>query len=175
MRTFWCGTALIMAGLASDQARACMANAPLDLADISYADVIVVGRIADYHIVPDEAFRRQMGRSDAGPGMLMSDYARFTIQVDEVLRGQAPATLSVTWDNSTFSEPASMSAGPFVIALRRPNSGMPPLRGPSATVGPGPDPSALTVLQAPCSAPFIFETRSEEARSIRRRLAARPH
>ena len=56
--------------------------------DVSYADVVVIGRISNYRIVRDEAFRRRML---ASPGLsadmrrmyedprqsLMTDYARF--------------------------------------------------------------------------------------------------
>ena len=71
---------------------------------------------------------------------LLPDYARFDVQVKEVLVGRAPNRLSVTWDNSTFGEPEQMAAGPYLIALRRPGSASPPLRGPSATIFPTPDP-----------------------------------
>lgn len=139
--------------LAGRPAHACMTMAPLELVDVKYADVVVEGRISDYKVDnPD----------------FLSGYARFTILVDEVLVGSAPQTLTVTWDNSTFAEPGTMSAGPFVIALRDPRSGMPPLRGPSATSLPNPEPANLTVLQAPCSIAFIFPSESAEASAIRR-------
>jgi hypothetical protein len=182
MRALWCSLALTLTCVSGERARACTADAPLNLIDIGYADVVVIGRVSDYHIVRDEEFRREMLSSRElsremqqfyeGPDLLLPDYARFNIQVDEVLAGQAPATLSVTWDNSTFEEPLTMATGPFLIALRRPNSGTPPLRGPSATVLSSPDPSALTVLQAPCSTPFIFESDSEAARTIRQSLSS---
>jgi hypothetical protein len=104
---------------------------------------------------------------------LMSDYAAFEVQVDKVLLGKAPHRLSVTWDNSTFGEPKSMGAGPYLFALRRPSSPTPPLRGPSATILPNREPGSLTVLQAPCSSPFIFEGASRQAREIRQILGER--
>jgi len=102
----------------------------------------------------------------------ISDYARFDIQVEQVLIGQARRKLSVTWDNSTFAEPNQMTSGRYLIALRRPSSASPPLRGPSATILASPDPNALTLLQAPCSRAFIYDAESEEARTLQTILHA---
>jgi len=101
-----------------------------------------------------------------------TDFARFDIDVDEVLIGKAPKTLLVTWDNSTFSEPEEMQSGPFLIGLRNATSQLPPLRGPSAAVFPDPDPTVLTVLQAPCSSAFIIDVGTNEANAIRDFLKA---
>jgi hypothetical protein len=156
--------------------QACRVVGRLDLSDIRYADLVVVGRITRYRIVPDLAGRHYLRRlypNEVHDGVL-GDYARFTIQVDEVLAGRAGRTLSATWDNSTFSEPASMPPGPYLIALRDPHSRLPPLRGPSAYIGPNRAPATLTVLQAPCAPAFIFARESEQALAIRRLLAQRP-
>lgn len=67
-----------------------------------------------------------------------------------------------------------MAAGSYLIALRRPASAIPPLRGPSATIMPSPDPNSLTLLQAPCSSAFLYEVGSEQARAVRRILDTRP-
>ena len=67
-----------------------------------------------------------------------------------------------------------MAPGPYVIALRRSGSATPPLRGPSATILPSPERNTQAVLQAPCSAPFIFEIGSERAAAVRRILAKGP-
>jgi hypothetical protein len=156
-----------------------------NLEDVNYADVVVVGRISNYRIVRDEAFRRRMLASprlsaemrriyEDRRQRLLPDHARFDILVDEVLVGRAPRRLSVTWDNSTFGEPDRMPAGSYLVALRRPASPIPPLRGPSATIMPNPDPNSLTLLQAPCSSAFIYEIGTEQARNVRRILDARP-
>ncbi|MEA3014077.1 MAG: hypothetical protein QOD42_2622 [Sphingomonadales bacterium] len=163
-------------------------NAPLNVYDIRYADVVVLGRIVDYRIVLDPIARRDRRNMLAhSPGMrveerrrlrrqtsFLSDYARFDVMVDDVLVGRAGAMLIVTWDNSTFDEPRSMPPGPFLIALRDPGSRSPPLRGPSATILPNREPRSLTVLQAACSSPFIFESASNEAAAVRWILAQRP-
>jgi hypothetical protein len=188
----WIAALTVAAMSGGAPARACMTEAPLDLHDIRYADVVVVGRIANYRIIPDPEIRRQNALArdpairremanlvggelppepvDETPGRFMSDYASFRVIVDEVLIGPAATTLEVTWDNSTFAEPESLPAGPLLIAMRRAGSRSPPLRGPSVTILPNPDPTALAVLQAPCSRAFIFEGGSREARAVRRML-----
>jgi hypothetical protein len=74
--------------LAGTPAHACITMVPIELADIEYADVVVVGRIDHYERVGNEG--------------LISSYAKFDVLVDEVLLGNAPQIISVTWDNSTF-------------------------------------------------------------------------
>lgn len=173
--------------LAAEPASACRMMAKLELDDIKYASVVVIGRIVDYEIVPDWAARRkrlpyliQAGLSWEdlkyewkvlwGQKGLMSDYARFRVLVDEVLVGQAPKGIAVTWDNSTFPEPENMKEGLYLIGLRKPSSRIPPLRGPSATTLPSREPELLTVLQAPCAPAFILEATSTEAKAIREML-----
>ncbi|MET0361862.1 MAG: hypothetical protein ABW048_08945 [Sphingobium sp.] len=165
-------------------AHACRMLVSPQLEDVNYADVVVIGRVNNYRIIRDEAFRKrmleipnlsaQMRKTYEDPEQgLLSDYARFDIRVERVLVGEASTELSVTWDNSTFEEPDQMSAGDYLIALRRPNSANPPLRGPSATILPSPDANALTLLQAPCSRAFIYDTESDEAQTIRKILDSR--
>jgi hypothetical protein len=165
-------------------ASACRTNAPLHIEDVRFADLVVVGRISHYRIVRDLQFRRKMLASPhlrpedrkyyAADSVLLPDYARFEMIVDEMLAGKAPRRIAVTWDNSTFGEPETMAAGPFLIAFRRPTSAMPPLRGPSATIRGNREPGLLTLLQAPCSSPFLFESNSDQARTITRMLIAHP-
>ena len=184
LRHFLAAAAAALAAVTvASPARACRMNAPLNIEDVRFADVVVVGRIANYRIVRDHEFRRKMlasphmrpdMRKHYGPRTsLLPDYARFEILVDELLLGTAPRRMTVTWDNSTFGEPETMAAGPFLIALRRPTSRIPPLRGPSATVLPNREPALPTLLQAPCSIPFLFPGNSDHARTIRRMLAVR--
>lgn len=173
-----CAAVAALIGGSPGSAHACRMFVSPKLEDVSYADVVVIGQIADYRIVRDDAFRSRMLSSPNLPADmrklyqdpkqgLLSDYARFEIQVEQVLVGKAGAKLSVTWDNSTFREPDRMDPGRYLIALRRPNSNMPPPRGPSATILPSPDASVLTLLQAPCSRAFIYEVDSEDAHAIR--------
>ena len=173
--------AALAATFCAQSAQACIAIAPRELADVVYADVVVVGTIADYEIVRDMEFREQMLQS---PGLtddqrkiyadpeqgLMSDYARFDIEVSEWLKGEGSDRIAATWDNSTFGEP-DMLNGVYLLALRDPASPVPPLRGPSANIGPAVEPDRLTLLQAPCAPPFLFpieEAPLEETRAILR-------
>jgi hypothetical protein len=185
MKPCWAITvAVLPLALISGPAHACRMHAKLQLSDVSNADVVLVGRVSNYRIVRDVEFRRKMLASPKlppdmrkfyeGPNGLISDYARFDVQVDRVLIGKVAARISVTWDNSTFGEPETMAAGPFLMALRRADSKMPPLRGPSATVLPSRDPGLLTVLQAPCSSPFLFTAGDENARIVESIVASRP-
>lgn len=148
-------------------ASACRARAALELSDIQYAGVVIVGRIQKYEIVQPTDERSNFWRAKSRSKRILSDYARFDVVVDEVLVGQPPRVIPVTWDNSTFAEPEAMKAVPFLIGLREPGSKIPPLRGPSATSLPSPEPSSLTVLQAPCAPAFIFEATSAEAQAVR--------
>jgi hypothetical protein len=178
MRRLWFASVLASFAIAfSAPVDACMMEAPLLPADVRFANVVVVGRITNYQIVLDQEFRRKGGYTD--PEVMtkpafMTDYARFEMSVDEVLKGDAPKTLTVTWDNSTFAEPETMAPGPWLIALRKPGTNMPPLRGPSATISANPEPDVLTLLQAPCAPAFILPSDSKEAKAVRKILAARP-
>lgn len=170
--------------LAAKPAGACLMAANLKLDDIKYASVVVIGRIVDYEIVLAQAVRKErkeMLESSADKSTeywksmseqkhFLSDYARFRVLVNEVLVGQPPNVISVTWDNSTFGEPEKMKDGPYLIGLREPGSKSPPLRGPSATILPSPEQNSLTVLQAPCAPAFILAATSAEAKTIRKML-----
>ncbi|MFW2829104.1 energy transducer TonB [Sphingomonas sp. ID0503] len=168
---------VLSASLAPTSAFACAAYLPPRLTDVSLADVVVIGRIENYRIVRDEAFRRErlawpkltadMRKAYEDPeGSLIPDYASFGVQVEKVLFGRAPSSLPVTWDNSTFGEPEEMRQGRYVLALRWPRSPAPPLRGPSATISPSPEAGTMTVLQAPCSSAFIYKAESAEGQII---------
>jgi len=160
MRTSIVASIVAVAALAGQRAEACMTSAPLVLEDVQYADTVVVGRITDYRVIPDE--RRPGG---------IGDYARFDIEVDTVLKGEPPRTISATWDNSTFGEPDEIAPGRYLIALRHAGSRvLPPLRGASATILSNPDDGVPSVLQAPCSDAFIFPNASKEAAALHKIL-----
>ncbi|HKO89444.1 MAG TPA: hypothetical protein VJU83_13125 [Burkholderiales bacterium] len=191
MRNRLCAMVVIFSMLlAAKPASACMMMAELRLEDIKFASVVVVGRITNYEIVRDMEFRKrykeglerskdktsehwktEYARATSETERFLSDYARFNVLVDEVLAGQPPKVITVTWNNSTFGEPQQMAEGPFLIALRDPRSESPPLRGPSATIVQ-PQERALTVLQAPCAGAFIFHAHSADARKAREILSA---
>jgi hypothetical protein len=138
-----------------------MTDAEIVLDDVKYADTVVVGRITKYEVVTPKGER---------PGLIF-DYARFNVAIDEVLKGEAGRALTVTWDNSTFSEPDDLPPGQYLLALRNSDSTtIPPLRGPSATIFPRPEPGEPTLLQAPCAPPFMFKSGSNEAAAVRKIL-----
>jgi hypothetical protein len=175
---------VLSALIAAQPAGACIMQRAMDLNDVRHADIVVVGRIANYEVVADQAARqrrkellarspklREMLRGHEG-SRLFSDYARFDILVDEVLRGSAPGTLPVTWAYSTFPEPADIG-GTYLIALHDPHI-LPPIRGGTHTVLANPEPDRFTILNAPCAGMFMFESTAREAWSIRQILNAEP-
>jgi hypothetical protein len=185
MRNYLCFTVMILATiLAAKPANTCLGASSLNLDDIKYARVVVIGRIVDYEIVLDQKVRKERKemldrsadksteywRMMSEQKHFLSDYARFRVVVDKVLVGKSPNIISVTWNNSTFGEPEKMQKGPYLIGLRESGSKSPPLRGPSATILPSPDPKLLTVLQAPCAPAFILESTSAEAKTIKKML-----
>ena len=155
---------------AAKPANACVVMADLKPEDIKYASVVVVGRIVDYKIVRPQDEVSKHWRKANGQKDILSDYARFNVVVEEVLAGQSPKTISVTWDNSTFDEPRRMGKQAYLIALRQPGSELPPLRGPSATILPSQEPDLFTVLQASCAPAFIFDASSATAKKIQHML-----
>ncbi|MFB0611943.1 hypothetical protein [Aurantiacibacter poecillastricola] len=174
----WLVPATLALLLTATTAQACMMASERELSDIALADAVVIARLTDYEIVRDEAFRRaQLANpnlsddlreiySDPGQGLL-SDYARFTLEVQDVLKGEPPARFAVTWDNSTFAEPETMAPGLYLVAVRDPAAPLPPLRGPSATILPNPEPATMTLLQAPCAPPFLFPLESAPLDEVR--------
>jgi hypothetical protein len=141
-------------------ARACTEGAELVLSDVQYADTVVLGRIANYSRVSE--------KGDPFIGLIYP-YSRFDIVVDEVLKGHAPPVLTVTWVNSTFAQPEKVGPpGKYLIALQSPESAVvPPLRASSAAIMELPQPDLPTVLQAPCSVPFMFEGGTKDAAVLR--------
>lgn len=133
---------------ASQPALACRIAHERNLPDVKLADLVVVGRISNYEVVRDGDY-----------------YARFAVQVEEVLTGKAEQRFTAKWYNSTFALPNEMGRGPFLIALRA----SPSEASASATMPEKPHrgPELMTVLQAPCSGAFILRIPSDEARIAR--------
>ncbi len=120
----------------------------INLAQIRQADVVMIGRISNYAIVHGAS----------------SYYAQFDVLAEGVVVGEAPETLTVIWENSTFQLPDGMPSGPFLIALRDLRPAIAAFKASGGTLPPGPEPAPFLVLQAPCSDPFMFESGSDEAR-----------
>jgi hypothetical protein len=178
---FACGLP-ILSCLSGAPALACIVPVPLQLEDIKFADVVAVGTIENYEIVLDESARDRRKKmlenlpEDTDPEFkkileeqdgFMSDYARFDLRVDELLLGEAPATISVFWDNSSFGEPDKMTDGSVLIALVEPGKSLQLTSGFSPAILSHPDNQSLSVLQALCSGAFIFQSTSAKADEVR--------
>jgi hypothetical protein len=162
----------IAAGLAG-QAQACLGPRGLNPDDVRIADLVVVGRIVNYEIVPEGRRRpelislaslspraRQMLQDQLG---YVNRHARFDIVVDEVLAGRSPRIVHAIWDNITSGEPAAAPGGRRLIALH-----------PAIIPGEGDGQSLRPVLQRPCAPAFILANAGDEADAVRRALGAPP-
>ena len=139
MQRYWFIVALALALTAGEPALACRTEQTIALEDVRKANVVLVGRISNYRIIS-------------------VSYARFVIQVDEVLVGRVPQRLSIHWNNSTFEVPIDLRSGPFLIALQGPSTNSDYELG------------SFKLLQAHCSDPFLFDSTSDEAVAVRRIL-----
>jgi hypothetical protein len=131
---------------------ACRVEKPFEPKVVWYADVVVIGRVANYRMA--------------------NGYARFDIVVDRSLKGIPPAKIPATWDNSTFAYPDTMPSTRFLIALRSsaPVRAMP--NGQTASVIQNPLPGVMTVLQEVCAQPFLLPGNSKDAADVRAALEA---
>jgi len=174
------GLALLLLFVASAQsAKACNSgDAEFALEDIKQADLVVVGRIANYRVLPDlrdpvahmrryellqEALKATPEQMESlrRSNYSLSDFASFEIQVEHVLKGEASKTINVRWQNETFREPEAMPPGPYVIALRAPKLSAPPAQ------------NHFTIFQASCSRAYIFTSESKEAAQARKLFSSR--
>lgn len=140
---------------------ACIVAVGIELSDALSADAVIVGKITDYEVV-------YVGRTR---------YARFMVDIQKVVAGTISENLNpdgsvtFTWDNSTFSLPETFEKGtPYFFALRDPASPLPPLRSGSGVIFPMPEREHLTILQAPCADPFIFEEGDAKSRILQQVL-----
>ncbi len=165
-------------------ALACAAPSLIELNDVKFANIVVIGTIIDYKIVKNEKFRRQMLKSKylsaedrriyAGSELLRTDFARFKIVVSQVLFGTAPKTLSVSWDYpESLDIPKRMANRPLLIALHWRYNDVFFRQGGSYSTLSDRDPKLVTILQAPCAGPFIFDSVGSDARAIKVILANR--
>ncbi len=157
----------VLVGLAGAPAGACFAPVRMDLRDILFADVVVIGSLPSFEIVEDESIPdREAGRHYLG------DYARLTLDVHEVLKGEAPDRLVVTWASFELeNEDDPRGDGrDYLVALRANDGSTLPMRGVSYTANAAGDPDLLTVMQAPCAQAFIFQAEDGVTQAIRQVL-----
>jgi hypothetical protein len=166
MRAFLVAATLAVTLANALPVQACVVAGQLNPDDIQRADVVVTGVISNYELILDQRAREQrrqwlrnspnmpprMRETLQNQTSFLSDYASFRITVRETLVGEAPRVLTVTWNNSTFGEPEVLT-GEYLIALSGDSNGQ------------------YAVLQSPCDPAFIFESSSDLARDIRRRIA----
>ncbi|WP_162933007.1 hypothetical protein [Roseovarius sp. EL26] len=163
--TFACGSAM-----------ACIASMDQDLKNIKNADVVVIGKLRNYQIVTDtmatDAARQQQqyfeGLSDESKDddvnetKITINYARFEIDVDEVLLGNVSETLTAIWPNYAFIESGMTPNAPFLIALRRSTKSTPSLRGQTVWMVHG----------SYCTGSFFFAGASTDAATVRELLGS---
>ena len=143
---------------AASPALACRMAEPLDPTHVKYADVVVVGSIANYRLVLDQHARKAHRNWALSQTGFVTDYARFDVIVETALLGQASGKISAILDDLFFAEPTAMGEGRYVIALRRVTPNQP-----------------LRVLQGACAPVFVFPVASAEAAAMRKALRSRPN
>lgn len=144
---------MVAALLWSGRAEACRYTKGLDVSFVRYADLVVVGRIRDY--------------SPNGPKT--PHYARFSVDVLEVLYGDPPQSFAVIWHNSTFGYPSSMPTEPQLMAFARLKSPHSHKIGSDFRVD-SQDASKLLVLREFCGRSFIFPATDSAAAKVRQHL-----
>lgn len=136
-------------------AEACIDIAPFAVEDIREADVVLTGELIDYETV-------------AGPkDYSLNEYGLLTFRVDGVLKGKVAREVQLYWWNSTFGMPEEMDEGERMIVAAADTAKPLPLQVGSAYVQGSTRPELLNVLQAPCSAPFIFPYAESTAENIK--------
>lgn len=177
-----CLTMLVacMALLPAIPAHACGFGYARRWGDVRYARAVVLARIEKYEpvfVVRPREKRKVAYDLTSDPEKkkeLLKDwrvsagYAKLTLRISDVIKGEAPSRLIVTWRNSTFALPATMPSAPQYIALRTPTDPTPPLSSTMGYVDRDPSSRLPIILQAPCSSPFIFDAASLEGQVFKR-------
>lgn len=169
----------------AQSASACYSIEALDLNLVKLADIVVVGRITNYRLVPfpvdpatKERRERFFGkmppelRKQLGYPIQDYPYAIFDIAVDEVLFGNAEQKLNVTWRYGISREIEQMSQGQYLVALQ--NREAPPPSPDGSNFHPNILPDRPNVLQPRCRGGFVFRADSESANAVRAILENEP-
>ncbi|WP_211196124.1 hypothetical protein [Alteraurantiacibacter aquimixticola] len=143
---------------------ACITSAPFVVEDMREADAVFSGRVTSYEIVVSES---EFGRP--------IDHGIITVAVDDVFRGELPASVPLYWGNSTFALPDElMVTEPSLFAAVNADSPGLPLRAPSATIFPNARPDLLQLMQAPCSGSFVLPYASAYRSEVEALLRGEP-
>jgi hypothetical protein len=119
---------------------ACMTSSEIRLADILMADEIFIGKVTNYEL---------------SNGAGLSQYATITFKViDDIYNSSNGEIREVYWHNSTFGMLEDLNRTEYLVATT--SNQQPRLRGPSATIFPSKK-NKPSLLQAPCSSPFLLE------------------
>jgi hypothetical protein len=163
---------LLMTFIPMNRAFACSMVAPRILEDVLYADIVVIGQIkSSARILPREHYvycklNKVFNAKKCAEKNYMTDYYRITISVGEVIIGLPARTLVFT----SAYVPDKRSTISYLIALQSSNSKQLPLRGPSATIFPSPEPNIPRLLGAPCAPSFLIEGDKPDVTTIRQIL-----
>ena len=151
----------ICAALAGGEAEACRGIQHAAPADILHADLVVVGRVVEF-----AAERRETAMMGEFAYTKMIGDAVMTIEVEEILRGEAPERLTAAWPPSSGEgPPSSAPSGLHLIGLSA--AGALRDRGFQPTFD---RPDLPTVIQPVCRPGLVFAEGSEEAAEARRLL-----
>lgn len=151
-------------GLSTYAALACGTHKEMELRDIFSADIVVLGDVRGYEIVGARGAYarfdvrvRQVFFPDGAESAVPTAWS--TSDMEAIVAGKE--MLSVSWVNSTFGLPESLSSEDrpgFLIALRKSaDKGTSRLGGSDFIEGP--ESEDFVVLQAHCSSAFIFKAR----------------
>lgn len=144
---------------------ACPVYMQPDPEDARDAHAIVVGRASELRIEPtyrwrDANRRRWLRNLLAGEQRRgldgVTDRVRLTIEVRQVVAGDAPRQITVDWLRETNNGPPGAIRGEYLFALRKS-----PAPTPEETYGD------FGVLQSVCQGALVLETGSVEANAVR--------
>lgn len=122
--------------LTAASAQACAVYQPPRPADARQADAVVIGTVRRFERAP-------------------SRRVRITVEVDRVITGRAPRTITVDWFSMMNNGPPETMSGGYLFALQK--------TAPSA----GGASADYAVLQGNCSGALVFRRGSPEANAVR--------
>jgi len=148
--------------VSAENSTACALVSTLNLDNVHFADFVVVGRISNYRV--------HLERLDGS--VSPSAIGLFDLQVDQVLKGKAPHSISVAIDDRGQGLSPKVAKGLQLVAMRIAESGAP--RAPSSAWGQLIPLSEarwkFSVMREPCEPPFIVDARSNDAFAVMRAL-----
>jgi hypothetical protein len=146
----------------AESVAACALVSTLNLDDVQYADIVVLGQISNYR-VHLEQFDGSSTPSRIG---------LFDVRVLQTLKGEVPDGMLVALDDRGQGLSPKLTEGVHLIAMRVAKSGSP--RAPSSAWGEliplSEAVSKFSVMNEPCEPAFILDARSTEAFAVVRSL-----